>query len=98
MGFSLLDQYSLLHFAAGVVAYFWAVPFWWWLAGHALFEYAENTPAGMAAINALPLWPGGKPAADSGRNILGDNLAAAAGWLAAAALDAAMGSPYRHFD
>lgn len=94
MGARLFDQYSLLHFATGIVAYFWAVPLWMWLLVHVLFELAENTVAGMALINSFPMWPGGKSRADSTLNIIGDNVAAAAGWLGAAALDLHLGNPY----
>lgn len=95
MGNYLADQYSLLHFATGVIAFFWNVPFLLSVIIHALFEYAENSAAGVAFINKyfvrtrLFRWPGrGKPAgADSIMNQLGDNLFFAVGWLAAALLE-----------
>ena len=95
MGVRLIDQYSLLHFAMGVVVYFWAMPFWVWIVVHTVFELSENTVAGMALINSFPMWPGGKPQADNTRNIMGDTLAAAVGWWAAQALDTYMGSAYK---
>lgn len=95
MGIHLIDQYFLLHFAVGVVVYFWAMPFWVWMAIHTAFELTENTIPGMALINSFPLWPGGKPQADSTRNIVGDSLAAALGWWAAQSLDVYMGSAYK---
>lgn len=98
MGRAFLDQYSLLHAAVGVVLYFWGIGFTATLLLHTLFEFAENTLTGMALINSFklcttcqPLWPGGKDFADSGLNMLGDTVAVAAGWLAAAALDAYLG-------
>ena len=94
MGARLLDQYSLLHFAAGVVAYFWGVPLWWWVAIHFVFELTENTVAGMALINRFPVWPGGKPRADAPANMVGDHVAAIVGWGVAAALDRVLGNPY----
>ena len=84
MGNQLLDQYSLLHFARGVVAFHWGLePLTWFLA-HASFEFAENTVPGMSFINKyLTWWPGGKPKADEFLNIIGDNLSAAVGYWSA---------------
>jgi hypothetical protein len=85
MGKHLLDAYSLLHFATGVVAQHWAVPFWIWMLVHTVFEWAENTKTGMSYINRyVSAWPGGKPAADSFLNNVGDTIAAAVGWLVSA--------------
>ena len=93
MGYRLLDQYSLLHFATGVVLYFWNIPFVVALAGHMLFEFFENTKSGMNFINTYFIhpgyfsWPGGKNQADSALNQFGDNLTFAAGWLISAYID-----------
>ena len=88
MGNQLLDQYSLLHFATGIVAYFWDIDLWKWVLLHAGFELIENTPQGMSFINKyLTWWPGGKPKADAFINILGDNLSAFLGWYCAYQLD-----------
>ena len=87
MGTQLFDQYSLLHFSCGVIAYFWGVPIWYWIAAHVLFEIAENTTVGMKFINDLTFWPGGKPRADSLSNIAGDNVAAILGWYSARYLE-----------
>ena len=93
MGYRLLDQYSLLHFATGIVLYFWNIPFVAALAGHMLFEFVENTKAGMNFINTYFIhpgyfsWPGGKNQADSALNQFGDNLTFAVGWLIAAYVD-----------
>ena len=51
MGNALLDQYSLLHFATGIVAYFWDVEFIMWTIMHIGFELVENTSQGMKFIN-----------------------------------------------
>ena len=89
MGNQFLDQYSLLHFASGVGAYFFGVPPVEWLIAHVAFELVENTESGMRFINQnLTWWPGGKPKADAGLNMLGDNLSAMVGWWAASQLDA----------
>lgn len=91
MGGTLLDQYSLLHFATGVVAYFWGISFMTNLVLHTLFELIENTALGMWVINnVVRVWPGGKPHPDSTRNMLGDTAANIAGWLLAAWLDSVL--------
>jgi hypothetical protein len=88
MGVYLFDQYSLLHFAGGVLAYFWGSPPLYFLFSHAIFELIENTDAGMHFINTyLWFWPGGKPKPDTLMNMLGDNIAAQAGYWFAKWLD-----------
>ena len=88
MGNQFLDQYSILHFATGTIAYFWGVPATAWFAAHLTFEVAENTKVGMNFINdSLTWWPGGKPRADDLINIVGDHVAAMAGWYVAYKLD-----------
>ena len=88
MGKQFLDQYSLLHFAQGVVAYFWGRSAFFWLILHATFEFLENTGPGMHIINTyLTFWPGGKPQADAPINILGDNISALAGYYCAKWVD-----------
>lgn len=88
----MIDQYSILHFASGVVAYFWGMPFIWWMILHIVFEILENTEAGMRFINEyFKLWPGGKGEADTFINsAVGDNLFAALGWIVSKNLDKRM--------
>ncbi len=82
MGQNALDQYSLLHFAVGIVAYFWGMSWQLLLFFHVLFELLENTPQGMRFINTyVPFWPGGKPKADSYINMVSDNLFSLLGWF-----------------
>ncbi len=85
----MFDAYSLLHFAAGIIAYFWGVPFVWWILVHVVFEYVENTKLGMKFIERyLPLWPGGKHEKETfGNSMIGDNVSAAAGWIFASFVD-----------
>ena len=89
MGQKLIDQYSYLHLASGVIAYFWGVSLnhWFWL--HLAFELLENTKMGMGVINTVfdGLWPGGKPYADFWINMLGDQIFALIGWISAYYLD-----------
>ena len=88
MGIYLFDQYSLLHFATGVIVYFFGVKWYIWILVHTLFEIIENTDEGMLFINTwLKFWPGGKPWADSRLNSLGDTISAIIGWFVASALD-----------
>lgn len=89
MGYRTFDQYSLLHFATGVVAYFLGVPFDCWVLLHAFFEFVENTPAGIRFINRRLawFWPGGKPRPDAVVNSIGDTVSAAVGWVVAVQLD-----------
>lgn len=82
---NVFDEFSLLHFATGIIAYFWGVPLAWWIFLHVLFEYLENTKLGMKFIeHYLPFWPGGKHKKESFVNsMIGDNVAAIAGWVLA---------------
>ena len=90
MGKQFLDQYSLLHYASGVVAYFWGLEPLTFFLLHVGFELAENSTVGMNFINQhLKFWPGGKPYPDSFANILGDNLSAACGYWSGYYLDQA---------
>jgi len=88
MGKNFLDQYSLLHIASGIVAYFFGISFKTWNIFHTVFEVVENTNNGMRFINRyLPFWPGGKPYPDSVVNMFGDTISAAIGWMLANWLD-----------
>lgn len=82
MGNLLFDQYSLLHFACGIIAHFWDISLKNWFIAHAIFEAVENTNAGMSFINNyIQYWPGGKSAPDTLINSVGDQIAAILGWL-----------------
>jgi hypothetical protein len=88
MGFRLFDQYTYLHFAMGIVGYFWGVGFLLLLIVHSLFEYIENTNGGIWFINhCMPFWPGGKPEADAYINRIGDTIGLLFGWVSAYYLD-----------
>lgn len=81
MGLRAIDQFSLLHFAAGILAYFWGLPAIWTLILHIVFEWVENTKVGMKFINEyFPIWPGGKPYADSLLNQFTDTVFTMIGW------------------
>ncbi|MEX0596366.1 MAG: hypothetical protein WD512_07680 [Candidatus Paceibacterota bacterium] len=90
MGTSTFDQYTLLHFATGVIAYFWGISFSSTVILHTLFEGIENTDLGMRVINTFfkDIWPGGKSYPDSFNNsIIGDTIGVIFGWLLAYYLD-----------
>jgi hypothetical protein len=93
MGKQALDQYSLLHFSIGTLAYFWSIPFWIGLLIHVLFEYIENTQTGIYYINKYIIdtglfnWPGGKHVPDVMINTTFDNILFAVGWISAWGLD-----------
>ncbi len=89
MGQRLLDQYSLLHYAVGVVAYFWGFGFISAIVLHTIFEWAENTPTGIRFINDRlhGIWPGGKPKTDTLTNCVGDTITFGLGWACANLLD-----------
>ena len=87
MGQLFFDQYSILHFAAGIIAYFWGLNFSTWFALNVLYEFIENTEMGMKFINKIKMWPGGKYKSDSIINSAGDVLSASLGWYLAYKLD-----------
>jgi len=85
MGKDFADSYSLLHFAVGIVAYFFGLKWWVFLLLHILFEYLENTPQGVSFIdeNLSRVWPGGKEKPDTLLNSVGDTVFAMLGWFLA---------------
>lgn len=89
MGVSFFDQYSILHLAVGVIAYFWSVSFFVLILLHSIFEYIENTRQGMDLINtyAKRWWPGGKTHPDYLINKISDTLFCGLGWIISYQLD-----------
>lgn len=84
MGKYFADQYSLLHFAVGIIAYFWNIPFNVFLALHIIFEIVENTKSGVHVIDTyIKIWPGGKLKSDTVINSIGDTFFAMIGWMIA---------------
>ena len=82
MGQYAFDQFSLLHFASGIVAYFWGISALTIFVLHVVFELVENTSHGIYFINTyIPFWPGGKPKADSLLNMITDNAFSLFGWF-----------------
>ena len=98
MGYQYFDQYTYLHFALGVVVYFWHISLINWVILHTIFEFLENTQMGMNIINKyIVFWPGGKPASDSIINNIGDTFGAILGWLSAYYLDK-LGHKYKWYN
>lgn len=87
MGVLLFDQYTYLHFAVGVVAYYWGISLKNWFVIHIMFELLENTKTGVGFINKFSYWPGGKNYADTSINMLGDTIGAVLGWMSALLID-----------
>ena len=89
MGTQTFDQFALLHFATGIIFYFFGVSFWKWFWIHLSFEMLENMEFGMKIINDYlgNVWPGGKNYSDSYNNRLGDQISAMIGWYVAYLLD-----------
>jgi hypothetical protein len=84
MGEFFFDQYSLLHFAVGIIAYFLNINIINLLIIHLIFEFIENTKTGINIINKyLLFWPGGKNFSDTSMNSLGDIISSILGWLCA---------------
>ena len=91
MGKYFTDQYSLLHFAVGIIAYFWGMSFKNLIIIHTLFEILENTVMGMKVINDyITYWPGGKSQSDEIINRVGDTVFAGLGWIVAKSIDIEM--------
>lgn len=81
MGKYMIDQFSLLHFAAGIIAYFWGFSALHTFLLHVVFEWAENTKIGIQFINNyFTFWPGGKPYADTLVNQVSDTIMTMIGW------------------
>jgi hypothetical protein len=93
MGLRFFDQFSILHFAVGVLAYFWSVSFLITIIVHILFEFIENTAIGMNLINTyfIGWWPGGKTHPDNLLNMTSDTIFSGIGWLASWWLDRVYG-------
>ena len=84
MGNGFIDKYSYLHFATGIISYFFDISFFNWFILHTIFEIIENTDIGIKFINRyLIFWPGGKEKPDSFINNIGDTIFALVGWISA---------------
>ena len=88
MGYRFIDQYSLLHVASGIIAYFFGLSVTKWFMIHLIFELIENTDQGIVIINKyFTFWPGGKLYADSMINIISDQTFSIIGFYLANMVD-----------
>lgn len=97
MGRYLMDQFTYLHFASGIIAYFWGVTLKDWILINIAFELFENSDIGMKFISKIPMWPGSKPTSDYHLNIIGDISSIIIGWLSAYYVDN-LGVKYGWYD
>jgi hypothetical protein len=82
MGVSFTDKFSLLHFASGIIAYYWNLSFFDWFILHLVYEIIQNSKYGILFINnVVTLWPGGKLSYDSYTNMVGDQFYGILGWI-----------------
>lgn len=89
MGYKFIDQYSILHTATGILAYFWNMSIITYIIINISFEIIENTGFGVKFINKYlgGIWPGGKNHSDNIINRIGDITFGTIGWLIAYYLD-----------
>lgn len=81
MGVLFTDKFSLLHFASGIIAYYWNLSFFHWFMLHLIYEMIQNSKYGILFINnVVTLWPGGKLGYDSYTNMTGDQFYGMLGW------------------
>ena len=86
----LFDQFTYLHFAVGIVSYFWGFGLITFLIYHTVYEIFETTDVGRNFINKYfsSIWPGGgKNKTELGMNAVGDTIGALIGWMSAYYLD-----------
>jgi hypothetical protein len=87
MGTQLVDNFSILHGASGVVLYFWGFSLFQTTLIHTVFEILENTKTVMKWTNSTGWWPGGKPQADNLTNMTGDTIFCMLGWIISYIID-----------
>ncbi len=82
MGKKVFDTFSLLHFAIGIIAYYWYIPLKLFAIITIIFELIENSTIGITFIKKyMTFWPGSKFKADSFQNILSDIIITLLGWI-----------------
>ena len=84
MGIKIIDKYSLLHYAWGIIINYWGIALIPFIAFHILFEIFENSKIGIMFIDEfITFWPGGKKRRDTILNMMSDTLFATFGWITA---------------
>ena len=95
----IFDQFTYLHFASGIISYFWGISFILLLIIHTIYEYLETTQFGIYIINNYfgKIWPGGgKHKSEGLNNAIGDTIGAIFGWISAYYLDN-LGNKYQWY-
>ena len=87
MGEYFTDNFSILHFASGIIFYYVGISFSTSFVAHIFFEAIENQDFSLEIINKTGWWHGGKDKADSVINSLGDQFYFCLGWLVSKYLD-----------
>jgi hypothetical protein len=87
MGKYFTDNFSILHFATGIIFYYFGISFTNSFIIHLLFEAIENQNFAMEIISKTGWWPGGKDEADTVLNSLGDQFYFSLGWIISSKLD-----------
>lgn len=78
------DENSCLHVASGITAYYWGLSLKKWIFLHILFTIIENTSIGINFTKKyLSNFKPYKMGPDSIKNLIGDTIGAAFGWLLA---------------
>ena len=83
MGTGFFDTYSLLHFAMGIIIFYFNISFTNSILLHILYEFIENTNYGMYLINKYTkdICPGKKEYKDYFINNIGDTVFFGEGWI-----------------
>jgi len=91
MASQFLDQYTYLHFATGIIFYFWGISFTNSFILHSIYEYFEITDFGTKFINTYlgNIWPGGGKHKQEKfiYNGLGDTIGFIIGWVTSYYID-----------
>lgn len=95
MGALFFDTYSLLHFAAGIISYYWGFNFKWWFIVNIIYEMLDNTF--YMIIDKIPKWPGGKKIKDSIVNSTSDIIFSLLGWVFARWFDISISKTNKPF-
>lgn len=85
MGSALFDTFSLLHFASGIIAYYWGINIKNWFIINIIYELVDNIF--WKHMQKIPNLPGGKPERDYFINSVSDICFGLIGWLFAKLFD-----------
>ena len=85
----IIDRNTYLHFAAGIIAYYWGFTLIDWLILHILLDLFQRTKLGKKVTKIFArIWP--EPSdlsSETYLNVLGDSAFAVLGWVSAYLLD-----------